>query len=115
MRNSDGDLVSAKGLKIRVTTNLVVDVVAIREGLYYCCENNLSNVIIETDSMALVQILNGAWEIPSSVTMEVNSIFRLKEVMSVRVQHSLREGNILADFFSNLAFDFAGTFEYQTF
>ncbi|KAH0635938.1 hypothetical protein KY290_036338 [Solanum tuberosum] len=47
--------------------------------------------------------------------MEVNSIKRLMETMSVRVQHSLREGNTLADYFANLVFDFAGPVEYMNF
>lgn len=33
------------------------------------------------------------------------------ENLSVRVVHSLREGNILADFFTNLVFDFADDFQ----
>ncbi|KAK4729456.1 hypothetical protein R3W88_022444 [Solanum pinnatisectum] len=35
--------------------------------------------------------------------------------MSVRVQHSLREGNTLANYFANLIFDFTGTMEYKNF
>ncbi|KAK4724480.1 hypothetical protein R3W88_027259 [Solanum pinnatisectum] len=35
--------------------------------------------------------------------------------MSVRVQHSLREGNTLADFFANLVFHFAGIYEFNQF
>ncbi|KAH0661671.1 hypothetical protein KY284_026602 [Solanum tuberosum] len=89
VRNSDGNLVGAKGLKVGVTTNLIAEVVAVKEGLSYCCENNFLNVIIETDSMALVQILNGAWEVLWSVTMEVNSILRLKEV-HLNISHSRR-------------------------
>jgi len=47
--------------------------------------------------------------------MVVNSINRLKEMLSVRVQHSLREGNTLADFFANLFFHFASNYEYKSF
>ncbi|KAK4736878.1 hypothetical protein R3W88_000575 [Solanum pinnatisectum] len=84
-----------------------------REGLQYCFENNLSNIILETYSLAMVHILNGDWETPWSVTMEVNSINRLRNLISIRVQHSLREGNTLADFFANLVFHFAGTYEFN--
>ncbi|KAG5609282.1 hypothetical protein H5410_020563 [Solanum commersonii] len=42
--------------------------------------------------MGNLEMLNGKWEIPSSVTLEVNSINRLRDLMTVRVQHSLREG-----------------------
>ncbi|KAK4718684.1 hypothetical protein R3W88_017022 [Solanum pinnatisectum] len=77
-----------------------------REGLQYCFENNLTNIILETDSLALVHILNGDWETPWSVTMEVNSINRLRNFILVRVKLSLREVNTLADFFANLVFQF---------
>uniref|UniRef100_A0A0V0HLT4 Putative ovule protein n=1 Tax=Solanum chacoense TaxID=4108 RepID=A0A0V0HLT4_SOLCH len=60
-------------------------------------------------------MLNGEWDVPWSVTLEVNSINRLRELMTVRVQHFLREGNTLADFFANLVFHFAGTIEFNQF
>lgn len=80
----------------------------------FCKENRIEQVIIETDFMAMVQILEGKWEISWSVSLEVNSINRLMSVLSVRVQHSLREGNALADFFANMIFNFAIDFQiYQ--
>jgi len=75
----------------------------------------LSKVIIESDSLALVHILNGEWKVPWRVTMEANSINRLRNALTVRVQHSLREENTLVDFFANFVFDFAGNFEYNKF
>lgn len=65
------------------------------------------------DSLALVHILNGNWEIPWNVTMEVNYINRLRNSMSVRIKHSLREGDTLANVFSNLVFLFGGTYEFR--
>ncbi|KAG5611071.1 hypothetical protein H5410_022352 [Solanum commersonii] len=38
------------------------------------------------------------WEIPWSMTMELNTIKRLRALMSVRVQHSLKKRNTLVDF-----------------
>ncbi|KAG5600003.1 hypothetical protein H5410_031373 [Solanum commersonii] len=40
-------------------------------------------VIIETDSLALVHILNGEWEVPWRVIMEANSINRLRNALTV--------------------------------
>lgn len=70
---------------------------------------------MKLDSLALVQMLNGDWEVPWNVTIEVNSINRLRNSLSVRVQHSLQEGNTLADFFANLFFDFAGTYKFRSY
>ncbi|KAF3617994.1 putative non-specific lipid-transfer protein AKCS9-like [Capsicum annuum] len=88
----------------------VVEARSIREGLQYCLDNQLTNIILETDSLVMVNIINGDWEVPWTVSMEVKTINRIKSVISVRVQHSLREGNTLADFFTNLVFSFAGEY-----
>lgn len=47
--------------------------------------------------------------------MEVNSVRALMCNISVRVIHSFREGNALADFFTNLVFYFAGDFQFNYF
>ncbi|KAG5630309.1 hypothetical protein H5410_002026 [Solanum commersonii] len=79
LRDQDGSLVDAKGLRISGSTNLVVEARAISEGL---------------------------------VTMEVNSIHRINSLITLRVQQSLREGNIFADLFLlTLVFSFVGTYE----
>jgi len=44
----------------------------------------------------------------------INSIQSLLRVLTVKVVHSLREGNTLADFLTNLAFDFAGEINFNT-
>lgn len=59
VRNFNSDLVGAKGLKIEDSINTVVEAIAIREGLWYCREHGFLNIIIKTDSSAMVNILNG--------------------------------------------------------
>ncbi|KAG5585743.1 hypothetical protein H5410_046177 [Solanum commersonii] len=44
----------------------------------YCIEHDIANIIIETDSLAMVHILEGKWEVPWSVALEVNIINRLR-------------------------------------
>ena len=114
LRNHVGDFVGAKGFQIADTTNLVAEARAIREVLQFCLDNQLTNIILETDSLAMVNIINGDWEIPWTVSMEVKTINRIRDAISVRVQHSLREGNTLTDFFANLVFSFAGTYEFSS-
>ncbi|WMV12279.1 hypothetical protein MTR67_005664 [Solanum verrucosum] len=62
----------------------------------------------------MVHILEGQWETPWSVAWEVRFIQNLKGIVSARVQHSLREGNTLADYFANLVFDFAGNYQLNS-
>ncbi|KAH0669287.1 hypothetical protein KY285_023446 [Solanum tuberosum] len=97
--NSAGDLVGAKGVKIQDSTSIVAEAIVVREGLQYYWEHGLIQVLLESDSYALVKMLNGEWDVPWSVTLVVDFINRLRELMTVRVRHSLREGNTLADVF----------------
>ena len=59
VRDSKSDILVARGLKIVGSTNLVAEAIAIKEGLSYYFEKQLSKVINETNFMALVHIFNG--------------------------------------------------------
>lgn len=59
LRDSNGNLVVATGVKLLDSTNLVAEAVAIREGLNYCLNNQLTQIILEANSMVMVNILNG--------------------------------------------------------
>lgn len=43
--------------------------------------------------------------------MEVSCILRIRDQLSVRVEHSPREGNAFADYLANLVFIFVGDFQ----
>ncbi|KAH0722591.1 hypothetical protein KY290_005243 [Solanum tuberosum] len=73
----------AKGVKLVDSSNSMVEAIAIREGLQYCLDKHFQQIIIEADSLSMVNILNGEWESPWSVTMEVNSINRIRNSISV--------------------------------
>ncbi|KAH0730567.1 hypothetical protein KY290_001567 [Solanum tuberosum] len=115
VRNHHGDIISAQGNMLPDSTNLVAEMIAIRSGLQFCLENHIPKLIVESDSLAAVNIINGIWKIPWNVTLEVNSIRKMMESITTRVQHSLREGNTLADYLANMVFHFAGNFEFKTF
>ncbi|KAH0672976.1 hypothetical protein KY290_025255 [Solanum tuberosum] len=59
IRDHSGNLVVAKGYRIQDATNIVAEARAIRESLSYCIEHGTDNIIIETDSLAMVHILEG--------------------------------------------------------
>lgn len=85
---------------MEVSNNLVAEARAIREGLTYCTEKGLTNVIVETDPLAMVNILEGRWEVPWCVTLEVNTIKRLRRrINTTRVQHSLGREILLLIYF----------------
>ena len=51
----------AKGLKIR-------------ESLSYCSEHGITNLIIETNSLVMVHIIEVDWDVPLNVALEVSTI-----------------------------------------
>ncbi|KAH0701521.1 hypothetical protein KY285_015799 [Solanum tuberosum] len=112
IRDHLGDLVIVKGFKIQDTTNIVAEARAITEGLLFCKDKLTEHVIIESDYMVMVQILEGRWDTLWSVALEVNKINELRGCLSARVHHSFKEGNILADYFANLVFH-AGDFQFN--
>lgn len=65
--------------------------------------------------MSLLKLIEGRWDVPWSVTLEVNSISYLRRSLSARVQHIFREGNTLADYFANLFFDLACDYQFSHF
>ncbi|MCD7454380.1 hypothetical protein HAX54_024549 [Datura stramonium] len=87
----EGNLRVARGVKLADFNNIVAKTRAITEGLVLYYENGLTNIIIELDSLAMVNILEEKWEVPWCVTMEVITIKSLRrKIISTRVQHSLR-------------------------
>lgn len=53
--------------------------------------------------------LLGIWEVPWSISGMVKKINGLRGHKEVAVQHTLREGNKVADYSANLIFFFTGT------
>ncbi|MCE3050829.1 hypothetical protein HAX54_048261 [Datura stramonium] len=70
VRNKDENVVGAKGRRLSITTDIIAEATAIKEGLGFCIQRHFFIIIVETDSLAMVNIINGIWEIPWCVTME---------------------------------------------
>ncbi|XP_075087590.1 uncharacterized protein LOC142169603 [Nicotiana tabacum] len=113
--NHMGTLEEEKYDEIGEITNLVAEAKAIVEGLAYCVERQQHPLIMETDSLAMRKIIDGEWANPWCIGAEVRKIKHIKNNYNVVFQYVLREGNIVADFFANLAFNFAGTHTFQSF
>ncbi|XP_060182743.1 uncharacterized protein LOC132612645 [Lycium barbarum] len=115
IRNDVGDLVYAAAKTLTDGTNIVAEAEAIRMGMRYCVEKHLFPLIIETDSMSMKMILKEEWKVPWSISILVDDIKRMMEDQTVAVEHIHREGNGLADFLTNLVFNFAGTLQFHSF
>ncbi|KAH0642314.1 hypothetical protein KY285_033184 [Solanum tuberosum] len=79
IRDHTGDLVVTIGKKIQDVPSLKAEALAIKECLEYCHIVNYKKIILEADSWSLVQILQGTWESPWNVILEIKSIRSLLE------------------------------------
>ncbi|WMV17864.1 hypothetical protein MTR67_011249 [Solanum verrucosum] len=115
LRNHKGDLIYAQGEEINECTNIEAEAIAIKEAIYHCVAICLDKVCIKTDSLILVKILAGIWEVPWHIAILVSDIKALALQCQVRIQHAYREGNTLADYMANLASDREGRLSFSTF
>ncbi|XP_060195431.1 uncharacterized protein LOC132624709 [Lycium barbarum] len=86
-------------------TNTQAEAMAIVQALRYMKERQYQQIIIETDSLLLKNIILKVWETPWQIIEMVEEIWRLMNNKTVRVIHIMREGNMLADHLANLALD----------
>ncbi|CAA6674009.1 unnamed protein product [Spirodela intermedia] len=79
-----------------IQTNTAAEAMAIRDGLLLCEERNLHDIVIESDSRVLVQMLRAGscshWRLQSTWT----DIMRCRARITT-ITHQLREGNQTAD------------------
>ena len=57
LKNKNGDLLYAQVKGTGITTNIEVETVAILEALRYCWRHRMMIVLLETDSLRLVNII----------------------------------------------------------
>ncbi|XP_060202462.1 uncharacterized protein LOC132630895 [Lycium barbarum] len=68
--------------------------IAILDGIEFCIKNDLVPVMIESDSLSMINIIQGIWEIPWKISMEVNKINFWRNKGQVQFAHILREGTV---------------------
>jgi len=109
IRDGHGDLVYAEAWKIDDYSALEAEVKGFKRGLLYCLSHNLIPLIMETDSLIIKKILDGIWEVPWAISVDIREIREAMENKDVTVLHTFREGNKLADYLTNMVVNFAGT------
>ncbi|KAH0729684.1 hypothetical protein KY289_000872 [Solanum tuberosum] len=95
IKDHDRNLIVAKGFKLPDMTNKVAEAIDIRESLIYCSEHGIKHVILETNSLTMVHILEGEWDVPWSVAIEVNAIRRLRGVVPGRNSNSILDNRCM--------------------
>lgn len=104
----------ARGKEFNEGANTEAEAVAILEALRYCVHNVYTNIMIQTYSLLMKNVIDGLWGAPWAIAGHIEEINHLKGSCNVRVSHIMREGNKLADDLANYALD-TGNFEAESF
>ncbi|KAH0669829.1 hypothetical protein KY289_024322 [Solanum tuberosum] len=115
LRNSEGNLIYAQAEPIGVTTNMEAEARAILEALKVCTEKGLQNVILEKNSLCMMNFLRGLWKIPWEMADIYQAIIREQQLLNIQVTHVFKEGNYLADSLANRAYEQEGKQIYNNF
>jgi len=78
--------------------------------MHYCVQKGYLPVTMETDSFITKKILDGVWEVPWIVAMDVRNIKFAMRNRNVEVVHTFREGNKQANFLAKNVIHFAGIY-----
>ncbi|XP_049414633.1 uncharacterized protein LOC125877356 [Solanum stenotomum] len=111
IRNGDGNFIFAEASIIEACYAIVAEVKAFKAGLKYCIENDLLPIIMETNSLIIKKVLDGIWDVPWAISVDIQCIKLWMEQAEVEVVHTFREGNRLADYLANHIVHFAGKAE----
>lgn len=97
-REVSGNMIYEQGHDIGVRTNLDEEIIAMFEALRYCKKVGLKDIIMESDSPSLVIYLTNSCKVPRERTEQMEECKDLMLCTKAMIQHTLREGNNLADF-----------------
>ncbi|MQL76353.1 hypothetical protein Taro_008743 [Colocasia esculenta] len=78
-------------------TSLVAEALALRDGLRMCSNMGIYNVMVETDSLSLVQIVTNQISRQWDLSFILREIAVIAEQVKAEIVHTPREGNKLTD------------------
>lgn len=98
IRNENGGWVKGYAQAIRVTTSVVVELWALKDGLWLCISLKLPTVEIELDAKVVIDLVGKETSNPNSIDAIVADCEEgLKEIPFARIKHCCREANKCAD------------------
>lgn len=114
IRDSEGDMRYAREKEIQEVTNIEAEANVILEAVKHCVQYGYFNILIQTDSLLMKNVVDGTWESPWAVDVYVEEIKEYMRSCNCRISHIMREVNKLADYLANYALD-NGDYEAHNF
>lgn len=93
IRDQLGDLTYAEANQIGESSSVFVEATAIWKIRLYCKIRVFQNMIIETDSLFLMNILMRDWKIPWEIVKFVEEMQFVMVSVNIQINHVLREAN----------------------
>ncbi|KAJ7971706.1 Ribonuclease H protein [Quillaja saponaria] len=103
IRSNKGEFIWAYGSFLGNQTKMVAELEALYEGLKYCAANGLHDVIVNSDSMSLVQCVNSKTSPLWMYHGKFREIIHILQDCNMKVLHCFREINVVADYLVNYA------------
>jgi len=98
IRNERGEWLKGYARAIGITTSVVAELWALRDGIRLCSALKLPAIIVELDSKLVVDLLNKELDNPNGIDVLVTDCREsLKALPCVRIQHCFQEANKCAD------------------
>lgn len=99
VQNNRGDFVFANISVMPNTTSIRAEARAIESRMKFCPRKQFLPDIIETESLAITHIVEGGWNISWNINMEVRQIQEWRKGQNFQIEHTLRDGNQVVDYF----------------
>ncbi|KAK6791791.1 hypothetical protein RDI58_010872 [Solanum bulbocastanum] len=103
----------AKG--IGLDTNIEAQATTIQETLKISYRKRFQNLLIETDSLSLKNIIQMTQRIPWEIGEIMEDIMKEMRTQKAKIKHISREGNPIADYLANLAINQTDIQEFNEF
>lgn len=103
IRDYLGHLIYAESNFLGISTNMYAETRGVKEALTYCVEHGWDYIQVETDSLALMNILNKKWQVPWEIIDLVEEVLTIKQLKHIHIIHSYKAANQLADHIANMA------------
>ncbi|MQM08604.1 hypothetical protein Taro_041461 [Colocasia esculenta] len=91
LRNSNGDIVFAFSAAYpEVNSSIEAEALALHDGLSICCDLGILSAVVESDSLILVQIMNGKFSCPWRLLYIMHDVSIKFQLLRISVSHGVR-------------------------
>ncbi|KAH0726142.1 hypothetical protein KY284_002007 [Solanum tuberosum] len=102
LRNERGHLIMAYAEYFGECSNNMSEAKAILFGIEWCLDKGFTNILVESDSMLIINMINGKAKTPWQIKHIIEDIHSLKVQGTFSFQHCYREVNMIADYLANM-------------